>query len=91
MSVKNVKKISWSQVVWVLATRCNDYRFLLSLICDYRKAHRKVKSLNRIAYYVLKTNYSTTLMLMLAFCAENIDEFMKWKEEYALLSSNVSC
>lgn len=91
MKVKNEKKINWYQVVWVLATRCNDYRFLLTYICSYRKSHRKVHSLNRIAYFVLKKHYSTAFMKMLAFCAEYIEEFMEWKEEYELLSSCSCC
>lgn len=81
----NGKKINWYQVIWVLATRCHEYRFLLSDVSYYRSAHKKVKSLNRISYYVLKIHYSTAFMKMLAFCAEYIDEFMKWKEENGLL------
>ena len=81
----NVKKIEWHKVIWTLATRSVEFRYLLVKEGAYRKTHPKVKSLNRVAYYVLKMNYSTTVMHCLAFCADHIDEYMLWRNENGLL------
>lgn len=58
----NYRMIKWFDVLYYFGMRFDEFRFLLSQFSSYVKDHPHVKSDSRIAYYVLKKNYSTTFM-----------------------------
>lgn len=60
--------VKWFDVLYYFGMRFEDFRFLLSEYSDYSKNHPHIKSNSRIAYYVLKKNYSTTFMSFMRAC-----------------------
>ena len=85
MSYENIK---WFTVLMWFSTYFEDYRYLLSMLSRYKKDHPSVKSVERVAYYVLKKNYSTTFMHCMRFCYAHGDEFLRFCNE--LRGSKVS-
>lgn len=67
-------------IVWTFAINFEEYRFLLTEVCAYRKAHPKVKSLDRIARFVLVKNYSTTFLPFLKACFLLFDDFKRYHD-----------
>lgn len=78
----NVKAISWFSTLHSFALRFRDFNFLLSRFSAYKKAHPKIKSVNRIAFYVLKTNCSTTVMYLMRYVvATCMDDYIDFRKE----------
>lgn len=75
-----VKTRNWFNVIWLLASHCEEYRFLLVEVSRFKRVHPCVKSVNRCARYVLLKHYSTAFMAQLAFCADHLDEFLEWRK-----------